>query len=354
MKRDFSELVIVDVGGRITQENMRIFKECNAAIILSGDPDFIVDWRDLCVDTGVRILAEIHSDYNAKEDIVGEMLSVHHLERGEDVTDRPAVIAAAERILSEKRKILGEPVALKSPKGIGNIKMLSKIEISDLAKMLGKESVEKTLPNGRVINTIEWKGDDLKDISKLLHNQEKAEIVQINGAAPAWLVAALAHECHPSLAEINSPDGYVLAQCNKPSEKPEGANLEWSVNKVRQGLSIVTVQQKDPSVPLTPKDLINWTPPKVDFSDIVVLSGRMPNWGMAALAMAYHGNCKAVSLFQPGIGATVALTHSADVELGRVIDAKLLMAPEKNEPVKKAQKSEKSLKSDEGMRGPRL
>ena len=167
-----------------------------------------------------------------------------------------------------------------------------------------------------------WVGSDLVELSQLLHNHsaEYAEHVLIDGPAPAWLVAGLVHELHPRHCSVPSPDGPVPIGCGKPSPVPTGENLDWKVEEGPQGWTVVTVQQRDPSIPLDPEDLGNWAPPQLPMHSKVILSGRMPNWGMASVAMAYHGNVAAVALFQPGTGATVAWTHTKKVGLGTVIE----------------------------------
>lgn len=308
--KELAPITLVDVGGRMTVENSRIFSHCDAAIILSSCENAITEWRAFCKNAGLTVIAEVHSDYNAEKDTVST-LTVHHLERGEDVSNRPVIQKIAVRLLdmTANKSELSEKRAEN---------MVNKIEISELATKLGKSEKMITLPNGRVINTIQWNGGDLKTVAKILHGADKASEVQINGAAPAWLIAALCHECHPSVALVNSPDGYVRVECQKPSRNTSGENLEWSTVS-KDGVITVKVQQIDPSIPLNPSDLAKWCPPEVPFNTTVVLSGRMPNWGMAAIAMAYHGYCKAVALFQPGVGATVAITHSPSVELGSIL-----------------------------------
>lgn len=195
------------------------------------------------------------------------------------------------------------------------------LSISVLAAALGKKPVKKTLPNGREVEQIVWEGGDLPKIARLLHNASAAlpEHVRVDGPAPAWLVAALCHECHPRAVSLNSPDGFVPVGCRRPEGTGAGANLTFSVEEKENGWLLVTCQQTDPSVPLDPTVLADVTPPAVPVGAKVILSGRMPNWLAASLAMAYHGIAKAVALFQPGVGATITWTHSKECALGDVI-----------------------------------
>jgi CRISPR-associated protein Csx3 len=90
-------------------ENEQICAHATHAILLAGDtPEETWEsrlkvWREFCGKLGLRIIAEIHSDYRGTEDTVpllGEdgiwRGSVHYLERGEPVDERPTVKALAE------------------------------------------------------------------------------------------------------------------------------------------------------------------------------------------------------------------------------------------------------------------
>lgn len=196
------------------------------------------------------------------------------------------------------------------------------ISIPALATELGKTAVERKLPNGSVVNQLTWEGADLVAIAAKLHNLSAtlSEVVDIDGAAPAWLVTALCHEVHPRHARLNSPDGFIAVGC--PSPMGDGYGCGWSVTELatlRDRRCVNVEFTLDPSVPLAPAALDEIRPPAVGLGDVVVLSGRGPNWLVASLAMSYHGRSAAVATFQPGTGATVAWTHVADVPLGSLI-----------------------------------
>jgi CRISPR-associated Csx3 family protein len=318
-KCDLAPIILVDIGGVPSEENHRILVQgkVDAAIILAGDLQTVPEWKEFLEGCGVEILTVIHSDYNGQMDIVdGPVLSVHHLERGEDVSSRPGIKAVAEKIMGlvESQKKGGESM---------NFLQENVVKISRLAEMLGKKAESRTLPNGRVVEQIVWEGSDLKKVAEVLHNQSAnlPEMVDIDGAAPAWLVSALAHECHPNHVRLNSPDGYVAVGCRRPES--DGSGATWTVEEMGtagNGRRLVRVEfQLDPSKPLSPAALDDITPPEVGLRDVVVLSGRGPNWLVASVAMSYHGRAAAVAPFQPGTGATVSWTHVSDVGLGEVI-----------------------------------
>ena len=268
--------------------------------------------------------SEVYSDYNGTADDVNSVVpSVHHLERGEDVSSRPTIQRVACRLLElakyEEEKKMEK---ISNVNGVnGFISVDGVLSIVKLAETLGKTAVSRTLPNGNVVSQIIWEGADLIKISQLLHNFSGVfpRHIMIDGAAPAWLVSALTHELHPCSVSLNSPDGYIPVGCSKPAEVSGGNNLTFTTENKEDGWVVVTAAAIDPSKPFSPNDLQGWTPPSLPMGSKVILSGRLPNWGMASILMSYHGVTKAVALFQPGTGATVAMTHSADISLGEVI-----------------------------------
>jgi len=93
----------VDIGGIPSEENRRICATATHAVLLAGDMGRLPEWRAFCEELNITILAEVFSDYHGQEDIVlvlGEdniyRGSVHHLERGEAVGERPTIKALAE------------------------------------------------------------------------------------------------------------------------------------------------------------------------------------------------------------------------------------------------------------------
>jgi len=113
-------LTLVDIGGIPSVENEAICASATHAILLAGDTDEeswsqrLEVWREFCGRLGLRIIAEIHSDYRGTEDavpVLGEdgiwRGSVHYLERGEPVHERQTVKALAEilvRLVAEEEK----------------------------------------------------------------------------------------------------------------------------------------------------------------------------------------------------------------------------------------------------------
>lgn len=99
-------ITLIDIGGIPSVENEAICAGATHMVILAGDASKIPVWREFARRVGLTIIAEINSDYNGAQDVVlsneHNVLrgTVHHLERGEPVAQRPVVQALAAHLLS--------------------------------------------------------------------------------------------------------------------------------------------------------------------------------------------------------------------------------------------------------------
>lgn len=100
-------LTLIDIGGIPSMENEEICSTATHAILLAGDLGRLPEWRSFCQKLGLKVIAEIHSDYSGTDDHEPSLESdgiwrgsVHHLERGEPVAERLTIRKLA-KILTE-------------------------------------------------------------------------------------------------------------------------------------------------------------------------------------------------------------------------------------------------------------
>jgi hypothetical protein len=97
-------ITLIDIGGVIDDKNRQITDTATHAIILAGDCSQIPAWQAFCAEQVLEVIAILESNYDADHDRVDSEVPlltgmVHHLERGEDVSDRPMVQALAKRLI---------------------------------------------------------------------------------------------------------------------------------------------------------------------------------------------------------------------------------------------------------------
>ena len=106
--RNVTLLTFIDLGGRVDEKNYRICALATHAILIAPSIEAFAEWRDFANTCGLTVLAELISDYHGTEDVIesnGPPLraSIHHLQRGEIATPRPAIAALAQVILDSLR-----------------------------------------------------------------------------------------------------------------------------------------------------------------------------------------------------------------------------------------------------------
>ncbi|MEI7653548.1 MAG: CRISPR-associated protein Csx3 [bacterium] len=318
---ELAPLVLVDIGGRPSAENRRILTEgkIDHMIILSGTDVAMLEWERFATECGVSVIATIKSDYQGTADLIVQTSpilsgSIHHLERGEDISGRPMILASATLLQSLAVAPQGEAAGIEQ----------GMLKLERLAEDLGKPISSKKFPNGVVVNHIVWEAADLLSCRDHLASHVIPETVYIDGFMTVWHVDALVEFLQPRRVLLNSPDGYVQVGCHPPANGGAGVQcwISRTMKPTSSGRPVVWVEfQLDPSFPFKPEDLGTVAPPEVEQGAIVILSGRGPKWLVSSVSQAYKGHAAAVACFQPGVGATVSWSRVEDVALGQIFDA---------------------------------
>ena len=69
---------------------------------------------------------------------------------------------------------------------------------------------------------------------------------------------------------------------------------------------------------ISPEELMNLNPPKVNGMKGVIISGRAPIWLYCFLTHFYHPT-KFVGVYDPRIGAIIVESHTKDKKVGEII-----------------------------------
>lgn len=225
--------------------------------------------------------------------------------------------------------------------------LINTIDIAKLGEKIGMEAKEQPLPNGKVVKSLVWNQENLKKaVNEVAYMSEEGKPVRITGAAPAWLVSALAHTVHPC------PVGVYMPQIGKDVDIPQlahgEANPEGEVGfKVTEkGDSVLIEYNMELPDGITTYDENNLSKvvvPEVTNGKAVYLSGRGPNYLTVAIAEAYAHTNSSVSLFQPGVGYTCSITHTRAKGLGDLTKDPMVNEQVKEQLVTSKNKSPKEV-----------
>ncbi|RMD52293.1 hypothetical protein D6827_00290 [Candidatus Parcubacteria bacterium] len=202
------------------------------------------------------------------------------------------------------------------------------IKIGDIAKMMGLSPVEKTLPNGRVIKTIEWKPDHLGQVYDLVNSLREEsglgnqDSVMIDGACPTWLLPTISHAFHPTYTSVRYPQGGPEASIPLSGAPIEGEGSAPDMQfEVKDGgeATIVEFSLTQRQIDLE-NTIANLTAPEVPSGKPVHITGRGPIAIATALAEAYSHNVPYVANFQPGTGFVVSISHDKEHPVGMIIE----------------------------------
>ena len=111
-------MTLIDIGGRISPENREICQAATHAVLIAGDEtdtgtkeiiipweERLSEWREFCEELHIEVIAILYSDYYGDKDEVWSQDqdiifrgSIHYLERGVDVSNRPTIKALAQWI----------------------------------------------------------------------------------------------------------------------------------------------------------------------------------------------------------------------------------------------------------------
>ncbi|MEG1009016.1 MAG: CRISPR-associated protein Csx3 [Clostridia bacterium] len=190
------------------------------------------------------------------------------------------------------------------------------VNIIELGKSIGMEEKEQTLPNGKMVKSLVWDSENLiKAVDAVKHLSEKGNPVVFDGPSPAWLVTALSHAVHPCKTSIHVPQ---IGKDVDIVSAPHGeVNKEAEINfNVKESDDSVVIEYNLDDPVYDEDNLSKLVVPEVSEGKAVYISGRGPNYITATVAEAYSHTNSSVSLFQPGVGYTCAITHSRKKRLG--------------------------------------
>ena len=325
--------MIIDVGGRTSEENAQMIEGATHAIILAGDLSKVAEWRDFFEENNVEVIAKLHSHYQGDHDIQRPMepekshvtSSVHHLERGEYAADRETIQQVAGLISG----LVDGNTAYKQSHEGENVNPFE-VFIPEVFKDLPSEIIERTITTRdgkqkQVQNKQILRSAIPQIYEKALNFDEQP--AWLNGPVNSWEAIALAlafEDAGSQDVRLRGLDGYIPV---KALPETEEVDARWWDAPEQQGeingqpVYLVHNTAHVSNNPINPSDLNSMTVPKVPENALIIISTQGPNWLKASIASGYKGKVAGIAAFQPGEGSTIAWAQNSDM-LGGIIDYK--------------------------------
>ena len=307
---------LIDIGGKPSEENRQICRHADALVIVSSQEQAVQEWKLFAASVGLQVLAVLHSSLDEPLEwhlrhpsfFEGMVVGLDRERFNGSVTIDAFVQFLLEVVPFHQRN---------------EEKKMNTITIQQIADLIGKEEEEYLLPNGRAVQGLNWKHDNLPLVAeKLKPFSFLGSSWLIDGPAPQWLIVSLLEVLHPcaiSLADAKVEGGLVAIGQRKLPQGNGRGELEFSVQSHERGFVVRYGSQQPISAVLLP-DLV---PPALpEAGKPVFLNGRTATWGVAEIASCYQHVVPAVYVGQPDGGKytyVCAITHSAGHPLGSTI-----------------------------------
>jgi CRISPR-associated protein Csx3 len=329
---DATPVLLVDVGGVASAENAQIIRGATHAIVLSGTSEKadehgvlrankaafleMTKWESFFKENGLEVVAKIHSDYHGRGDVSfegadgGVVGSAHHLERGEDMSNRSTVWKVAEKI----REIAEGNEYFEDEKNTLRNLLQDAPKLPDYAFVYDKNDIDSVTKRPRQLFNKEtgeparrYQLAYLPETAKFIHDLSDEEIVgagEFSGPAPKWVYVALAERA----AVAGRPDMPIYSRGFFTPEKlpiaEHGGGAEWSSEVIGEIGGHAVVRLRETSVGQSGKqiladDLAKMSLPDIPEGAIVAFSSQGPNWFDVSVALGYRDKAFAFAEYQP-------------------------------------------------------
>jgi CRISPR-associated protein Csx3 len=295
--------LLVDVGGRPTEWQERVFDYCTHAVLLTPDEQARSEWRELATRHGLPLLADLHSCL-AGENIVAETGPILRgqitgLERGH--TARGPVFERLQEQLAvlfnyDEAELRAAHLALSPAELV--------VELSRVGRTLGLGS--------------DWRRWAPEHLPALLDYLPAGTPLAIYDRGPNWLYAALARYTDPApLYQFDVRLGWVAPP--RLVVRPEASPSAVSFRRLERA-GHTRLELALPESYLDYEEANDLALPSLPQGKGLVLSGKLPLWLWTALAVAYR-DAPWLAVFQPMLGdrAVVIASQSAQIPLGSLV-----------------------------------
>ena len=302
--------LLVDMGGRPTPDQERILAHCTHAILLSPDDAGRQEWSARFQRHHLKLLADLRSDLHGASQLQSAFPVVQGVISG---LDRQADVrgevfeAVAARLAAE---LTVDPLELVRAH-LASAPVELAVDLDRLAGTLGAPTDERG---------VHWRP---RDLPGLLDYLPRATPLAVYGRAPNWIACALARHTAPATLYLFDPRFGWASTCHLPGEPSQLTGAAGSeapvIFTVQEAADFTKVAASVSGGYIDYLELALVSPPPVRAGKGVVLSGKLPNWLTASLAISYP-SAPWCAVYQPQLdGAIVVESSISQPDVGTVI-----------------------------------
>lgn len=295
--------LLVDIGGKPTPDQERIFACCTHAVLVTSDPAARPEWQARFLRNGLPIVADLTSELSGVSAIHETdpylTATIAGLERGATAAGHAfdAVVNAVATLFSAGgRNFRAEHLAA-APAELA-------LDLDRLAVTLGvADSAEEVF----------WRPQDLP---KLLDYLPAATPLAAYGRGSAWLQAALASLAYPSpFWSFDIRLGWVQARTMPVGPMVATLPVDLHIEETDR-FTWLDVRLSESYLDYGAFDQLR--APEIMRAKGVVLSGKIPYWLFNSLAITYQ-NALWVAVFQPQLRGAVICHAEESARIGAVV-----------------------------------
>lgn len=284
------DIVIADIGGRIGDDKIGLFKACDSFVVLSNSPDLAQEWKKFGERQGCTCIAILDSELEGEDEIFDNtealQARITNLNRGEKITHSPVLRALAELVISRS--------------GYKPRKLINMMDICEQLDMCQTWTTSQGM-NIRRLRVPESRAEELYNALSALHEKVgyRYQILNIPGNFSAAIAAS-------ALWEVEKDDLLFFDEWTDQFIAPvlfrirtELPEQELQFHVVEDADKVLLHAETDTGLVST-DHFAEYVFPKIDPHKQLYISGRFPIWFVASIAKSYTNKEK--YLYQPGKG----------------------------------------------------
>ncbi len=292
--------LLVDVGGRPTSDQERIFHHCTHAVLLSATAEGLAEWRVFAERAGLPVIAALQSALD-----------------GEDRIDAETPVLRGQICRLERSARVGGLMVTALAQRLERLMSFSGDELK--ARLFPLAPTEMVVDLERLGQAIGLSPGAHWHPSLLPRALQDVPVtaLSIYGRGTHWQYVALALHAAPHPVALFDPrQGWVSPATVRCVPHPTPAALEWRISPQPNAtwLAVRPLQAY-----LDYEELQALEAPQLDPQRGVIISGKLPLWLVVGLALAYrHHPWLAVIQAQQMDQAIVVASRVADYAPGQV------------------------------------